>query len=298
MSSINPSLDQFLGDCRQRVNTSLQALLDRPQPSDKLREAMAYACLNGGKRLRPVLVYGAVSALEGEAGRADAAACAVELMHSYSLAHDDLPAMDDDDMRRGQPSLHKAYDEATAILVGDALQALAFECLGKAESLPAKRQLAMLQCLAEAVGAWGMVGGQSLDFEAVGQTGSDDALETLHRLKTGALIRASVLLGAMSTDHAGPESLASLGRYAEHIGLAFQVQDDILDETGDSAVLGKPRGSDQANNKPTYVSLLGLDGARKLAMELADQAVAELKDFPDGARYLRELARYIVSRGY
>ena len=202
-SALSPALERFLADSQQRVNSALQSLLDSPQPSDKLRQAMAYASLDGGKRVRPVLVYGAAAALGGELEDADAAACAVELIHSYSLAHDDLPAMDDDDLRRGKPSLHCAFDEATAILVGDALQSLAFRVLSQPNPrLEPGQQLAMVHCLAEAAGALGMVGGQSLDFEAVGQQAEGEQMETLHRLKTGALIRASVLLGAMSTSRA------------------------------------------------------------------------------------------------
>ena len=293
------ALEAFLAECQARVNGALNSLLDRPLPSDRLRQAMAYASLGGGKRIRPVLVYGAARALGGSPAAADAPAGAVELIHSYSLAHDDLPAMDDDDLRRGKPSLHRAFDEATAILVGDALQSLAFEVLSTpAAGLEPARQLAMVRCLSEAAGALGMVAGQSLDFEAVGQQTADSELETLHRLKTGALIRASVLLGAMSTGNVGDSALRRLDDYAACIGLAFQVQDDILDETAETDTLGKPRGSDSARNKPTYVSIHGLDGARRLAGELIERAVASLVSFPDDADRLRELATYIVNRSH
>lgn len=291
------ALDDFLSDCQTRVNRALESLLARPQPSEKLRRAMAYASLDGGKRIRPVLVYGAARALGGDLDDADAPACAVELIHSYSLAHDDLPAMDDDDLRRGKPSLHRAFDEATAVLVGDALQSLAFEALSApANNLDPGRQLAMVRCLSEASGALGMVGGQSLDFEAVGRQAAGGELEKLHRLKTGALIRASVLLGAQSTSGADETQLQRLGEYANCIGLAFQVQDDILDETAETDILGKPRGSDSARSKPTYVSLHGLDGARRLGGELIEQAIASLQPFAGGADRLRELAAYIISR--
>ncbi len=299
MTILPATLDQFMADSQQRVDLALRQTMQQSQPSDKLRQAMAYASLDGGKRLRPVLVYGAALALEGDLDQADAAACAVELIHCYSLAHDDLPAMDDDDLRRGKPSLHKAFDEATAILVGDGLQSLAFELLSTPrDSLPAAQQLAMVHCLSQAAGALGMVGGQSLDFEAVGRSADTSDLETLHRLKTGALISASVQLGALSARQPGANHLAMLGEYAANVGLAFQVHDDILDQTADTATLGKPQGSDAANNKPTYVALLGLEGARQRARELTDSAVASLQAFGPSADRLRELAVYITSRGH
>lgn len=299
MTAIPPTLAQFLTDCQQRVDLTLRQTLEQAQPSEKLRQAMLYASLDGGKRLRPVWVYGAAQALQGDLKQADAAACAVELIHCYSLAHDDLPAMDDDDLRRGKPSLHKAYDEATAILVGDGLQSLAFELLSATqEALSAEQQLAMVRCLSQAAGALGMVGGQSLDFEAVGQSADASDLETLHRLKTGALIRASVQLGALSCVSPGAREIEQLASYADNVGLAFQVQDDILDQTADTATLGKPQGSDAANNKPTYVDLLGLDGARNLAQQLTEQAISSLEQLGSGADRLRELATYITSRGH
>lgn len=299
MSSQQPSLAEFMASCQTRVNELMQQQLEATQPSDRLRKAMSYACLQGGKRLRPVLVYGAVAALEAPRSRGDMAACAVEFLHSYSLAHDDLPAMDDDDLRRGKPSLHCAFDEATAILAGDALQSLAFECLSKpGQELSASQCLEMLHCLSAAVGPRGMVGGQSLDFEAVGQASELTSLEALHRLKTGALIRASVMLGAMAAGCADANTLQRLGRYGEQLGLAFQVQDDILDHTGDTETLGKPQGSDRARDKPTYVSLLGVEAAQRLAGELINEAVAELRDFSAGANPLRELASYVVARNH
>jgi len=299
MSSDNESLTlkNFLGDCQFRVNQALKTLLDPPQPSDRLRQAMAYASLNGGKRVRPVLVYGAALALEGSLDQADPAACAVELIHSYSLAHDDLPAMDDDDLRRGKPSLHKAFDEATAILAGDALQGLAFRVLSiPSPEQPAAMQSAMVHCLAEAAGESGMVGGQALDLESVGRAAECSDLETVHRLKTGALIRASVVLGSLSAATGSPGQIQCLSNFADCIGLAFQVQDDILDETTDTKDLGKPRGSDHARDKPTYVNLLGLDGARRKAAQLTDQAIGNLDGFSASADRLRELAVYITSR--
>lgn len=259
---------------------------------------MAYATLGGGKRIRPVLVWAANLAVGGNEKQADNAACAVELIHSYSLAHDDLPAMDDDDLRRGKPSLHRAFDDATAILVGDALQALAFQCLAQQHGIAPDRQLEMIRCLAEAVGPAGMVGGQMLDFDGMGQSLSQAELEHLHRLKTGALIRASVLLGALANPDSSPEQLVALTEYAEAIGLAFQVQDDILDETGDTATLGKPQGSDSGLNKPTYVSLLGLQEARRLCSQLTATARASLANFPNTAEHLRDLADFLEQRGH
>ncbi|MDA1371082.1 MAG: polyprenyl synthetase family protein [Proteobacteria bacterium] len=290
-------LDSFLVQCQQRVNQSLTQHLDRDIPSKSLRTAMAYACLNGGKRIRPLLVYGSVQATGGDLACADNAACAVELIHSYSLVHDDLPSMDNDDLRRGKPSLHKAFDEATAILVGDALQSLAFQLLG--EPIPALdpgMQLKMVHVLAEAAGAAGMVSGQSLDFQGSGQKFNLTMLEAMHRSKTGALISASVKLGALSSPRSTAAQLEALGEYARNIGLAFQIQDDILDVTGDTKTLGKPQGSDQGLDKPTYVSLLGLEAARAKAVELSDKALNSLRAFSDLAAPLRELATYTVKR--
>jgi len=265
--------------------------------SPTLKEAMNYACLGGGKRIRPVLTYGSALAVGANLESADNAAAAVELIHCYSLVHDDLPAMDDDDLRRGKPTVHKAFDEATAILVGDALQSLAFQTLStEAGSLNAERRLAMVQLLSQASGATGMVGGQSLDFEAVGENITLQQLEAMHNLKTGALISCAVLLGGMSHNQTDDAQIAALSEYAKNIGLAFQVQDDILDEVSDTATLGKPQGSDREQNKPTYVSLLGLEAAKELTSELSGKAIAALEEFPESANQLRELASYIVKR--
>jgi geranylgeranyl pyrophosphate synthase len=262
---------------------------------------MRYACLGGGKRIRPILAYGSALAVGGELAAADNAAAAIELIHSYSLVHDDLPAMDDDDLRRGKPTLHKAFDEATAILVGDALQSLAFQILSAApvtqkNALGANNRLAMVQLLSKTAGATGMVGGQSLDFEAVGLTLNIQQLEQMHSLKTGALIRCAVLLGGLSCESTSDSQMTALEAYADNIGLAFQVQDDILDVVGDTSQLGKPQGSDSDKNKPTYVSALGLDEAKALANSLADKAKAALQEFPASADPLRELAAFVVSR--
>ncbi|UXJ53685.1 (2E,6E)-farnesyl diphosphate synthase [Pseudomonas citronellolis] len=285
--------------CQARVDAALETLFTPPREDlQRLYQAMRYSVVNGGKRVRPLLAYAACEALGGDPARADGAACAVELIHAYSLVHDDLPAMDDDDLRRGQPTTHIAFDEACAILAGDGLQALAFEVLAEARLNPqdAETRLAMVTALARAAGSAGMVGGQAIDLEAVGRKIDQAALETMHRHKTGALIEASVRLGALASGQADAERLEALARYAGAIGLAFQVQDDILDVESDTATLGKTQGKDQAHDKPTYPALLGLEAAKAYALALRDQALAALEGFGEGAEPLRELARYIVER--
>jgi len=290
---------QFLEAVRGRVTDTLQQLLQDKVPPGELREAMEYATLNGGKRIRPVLTYSAALAVNGDLEKADSAAAAVELIHCYSLVHDDLPAMDNDDLRRGKPTLHKAFDEATAILVGDGLQTLAFEILAEARhDSNSLAQLQMISSLAMAAGARGMVGGQAQDSAAVGKILSIKALQTMHRAKTGALITASIELGALTAAELPAQTLAVLRNFASHIGLAFQIQDDILDVTADTSILGKPQGSDANCDKPTFVSLLGLDGAREQAEDELHKALAVLKEFPDQASKLRELAGYIVNRAH
>ncbi|MCJ1881608.1 (2E,6E)-farnesyl diphosphate synthase [Pseudomonas nitroreducens] len=285
--------------CTARVDAALEKLFVAPREElTRIYAAMRYSVVNGGKRVRPLLAYAACEALGGDAERADGAACAVELIHAYSLVHDDLPAMDDDDLRRGQPTTHIAYDEACAILAGDGLQALAFEVIGNAKLNPqdAQTRLDMLMILARAAGSAGMVGGQAIDLESVGRRIDQAALETMHRHKTGALIEASVQLGALASGRANTDALEALRRYAEAVGLAFQVQDDILDVESDTATLGKTQGKDQAHDKPTYPALLGLDEAKAYALALRDQALAALEGFGDSAEPLRALARYIVER--
>ncbi|MNO80212.1 Farnesyl diphosphate synthase [compost metagenome] len=282
-----------------RVDAALEKLFTPPREElARIYQAMRYSVVNGGKRVRPLLAYAACEALGGDPARADGAACAVELIHAYSLVHDDLPAMDDDDLRRGQPTTHIAFDEACAILAGDGLQALAFEVLADAVRNPqdAETRLQMTLELARAAGSAGMVGGQAIDLEAVGRKIDQAALKTMHRHKTGALIEASVRLGALASGQAGAASLDALARYAQAIGLAFQVQDDILDVESDTATLGKTQGKDQAHDKPTYPALLGLDAAKAYALALRDQALAALECFDERAEPLRELARYIVER--
>jgi len=308
MASPNPSspseaapdvFETFARACAQRVNAALQKVLpDAGILPQRLHAAMRHATFNGGKRVRPLLVYATGQACGVALDILDPAACAVELIHSYSLVHDDLPAMDDDDIRRGQPTCHRAFDEATAILTGDALQSLAFEILARNGAAPdPQRQLEMIHTLAAASGSRGMAGGQALDIQAVGTTLSLPELENMHIHKTGALIRASVRLATLAAGV--PEPLAErLDHYAKSVGLAFQVQDDILDVVGDSATLGKTQGKDQATDKPTYTSLLGLEGARRQARRLIDEALESLSTMGPEADQLRHLARYVVRRGY
>ena len=285
--------------CQTRVDAALDALFQPPRPElERLYQAMRYSVMNGGKRVRPLLVYAACEALEGDIERADGAACAVELIHAYSLVHDDLPAMDDDDLRRGQPTTHKAFDEAAAILAGDALQSLAFEVLADRRRNPqdAEIRLQMIELLSQAAGPAGMVGGQAIDLGSVGVQLDQQALEVMHRHKTGALIEASVALGALASGSTDELARKALLQYARAIGLAFQVQDDILDVESDTATLGKTQGKDEADDKPTYPALLGLDAAKDYALELCDQALHVLRPFGNSAEPLRELARYIVER--
>lgn len=264
----------------------------------RLHEAMRYAVLGPGKRVRPVLVYATGEALGTDLDRLDSSAAAVEFIHAYSLVHDDLPAMDNDDLRRGRPTCHRAFDEATAILAGDALQALAFHALAHDRLLevPAERRIEMIALLADASGSLGMAGGQAIDLAAVGQKISLAQLENMHLHKTGALIRASIQLGFMAAGGTDPAAERALDVYARSIGLAFQVHDDILDVEGTTEVIGKPQGSDIDRDKPTYPNLLGMREAKATAQRLCDEALDSLAGFGDGAHTLRELARYIVGR--
>lgn len=265
---------------------------------NQLESAVAYALGAGGKRIRPCLVYAtaqAVSQPDSTCAALDHAACAIELIHTYSLLHDDLPAMDDDDLRRGKPTLHKVYDEATAILVGDALQARAFELAADAPGLSDKQKVRIIKVLARAAGTQGMVGGQFIDIAATGTDISLDHLQTMHTLKTGALIRAALLIGGVAAS-ATEEQLSALDQYGCHIGLAFQVVDDILDVEGDTQTLGKTRGKDGEASKPTYVKLLGLEGAKTEARRLQAAALQALEGFGESANHLRDLACFIVER--
>jgi len=284
---------------RKRADQALEKWLPTESTiPDRLHQAMRYAVLNGGKRIRPILTYAAGHAVGVPPANLDAPACAVELIHAYSLVHDDLPAMDDDDLRRGKPTCHKAFDEATAILAGDALQALAFHVLaqGLATNIPAEQRLDMLDTLAIASGSRGMAGGQAIDLAAVGKTLNVAELENMHVHKTGALIRASIKLGAFCQPDIDSDKLKKLDHYAKCIGLAFQIQDDILDVEGDTETLGKMQGADQALNKPTYPALLGMESARQMASELHQDALSSLKNLGEAANALRWLADYIIQR--
>src|SRR3569623_56045 len=261
----------------------------------RLHEAMRYAILDGGKRVRPLLVFAAGDLFDADPDMLRRAAAAVEMIHAYSLVHDDMPCMDDDELRRGKPTVHVKYDEATALLVGDALQSQAFLVLSEAEGDP-ERRLRMLRLLASAAGSAGMCGGQAIDLASVGITLSLAELEQMHRLKTGALLRASVLLGALCGKQLDEREQAALDQYANAIGLAFQVVDDVLDATEDSATLGKTAGKDAVDSKPTYVSILGLEQSRALAESICRDAHRSISIFGDKAQRLRELADLIVQR--
>lgn len=260
-----------------------------------LHEAMRYAALDGGKRVRPLLVYAAGQLFDAPQEALDRAAAAVEMIHAYSLVHDDMPCMDDDALRRGKPTVHVKYDEATALLVGDALQAQAFLVLSEGNT-SAETKLGLVRLLAHASGSVGMCGGQAIDLASVGLALTREQLEQMHRLKTGALLLASVLLGASCGKTLNPEEIAALNTYAAAIGLAFQVVDDVLDATADSATLGKTAGKDAADNKPTYVSLLGLPASQELARQLCREAHGALDSFGEKAQLLRDLADLIVQR--
>ncbi|MFN5009795.1 MAG: polyprenyl synthetase family protein [Gammaproteobacteria bacterium] len=290
-------------DWPTRIEQVLDRALTLPEAgSTRLREAMRYRALGGGKRLRPTLVYLAGTALGASPEALDDPAAAVELIHVYSLVHDDLPAMDDDDLRRGRPSCHRAFDEATAILAGDALQALAFELLAGrgGPALPdpaeAQRRLAMSRLLAQGIGTAGMAGGQAIDLEAVGRRLDLAALQDMHRRKTGALIETSVLMGAAAAGVFEGPVHAALREYGSAIGLAFQIQDDILDVTGTTASIGKIAGADAAHDKPTYTSLMGLEGARAEAAAQHARALAALAPLGPAGADLARLAGFVIGR--
>jgi len=279
----------------------IEQVLDTALPSadlapQTLHSAIRYSALGGGKRIRALLCYAAAEFSNTPIQIADAAACAVELIHAYSLVHDDMPCMDDDDLRRGKPSCHRQYSEATALLVGDALQSLAFEVLSQANLCEqADQQMSMLRMLAKASGSTGMAGGQAIDLSVVGKPLTQTELETMHHLKTGALIQAAALLGAIGGTK---EQIATLQTYAFNIGLAFQVIDDILDAEADTHTLGKTAGKDANSNKPTYVTILGLAPAKRHAEQLYKNAIAALAPFADNAQRLRELANFMMQRSF
>lgn len=295
------ALKEYLASTQNRVEKAL----DNRLPAEnilpkKLHQAMRYTVLEGGKRMRPLLTYATGKALGLSDDILDGPACAVELIHVYSLIHDDLPAMDDDDLRRGKATCHIAYDEATAILTGDALQALAYELLANDPTIKvdAKSRLKMITTLTKASGSQGMVGGQAIDLESVGTQLTLPELENMHIHKTGALIRASVNMAALAKADIDPAVAKKLDHYAKCIGLSFQVKDDILDEESDTATLGKTQGKDQENDKPTYPALLGLAGAKQKAQELHEQAIESLSNFGPEADLLRDLSLYIIQRDH
>ena len=300
-SQSSHAFESILHDYQARVD---KAILERLPSSDSattaLPVAMKYAVTNGGKRVRPVLAYATGKALGISLERLDTPACALEMLHAYSLVHDDLPAMDDDDLRRGKPTCHKAFDEAIAILAGDALQALAFTvlALNPDPQLSSEAKLRMIQELGSASGAEGMAAGQAIDLEAVGQKLSLGQLENMHRHKTGALIKASVMLPALMQAEPDAQVRLRLDEYAGAVGLSFQIVDDILDVVSDTETLGKTQGADIALDKPTYPSLLGLDGARAHAMTMHQKALSALDGLGSNFDELRMLSSYIVERTY
>lgn len=290
----------WMGAVQRRTESALAAVLpDAALAPAGLHSAMRYAVLEGGKRVRALLVHAGGAIVGADPARLDRAACAVELIHAYSLVHDDLPCMDNDVLRRGKPTVHVEFGEATALLTGDALQTLAFQVLtDAADPKDAAAQLAMIGLLAKASGSRGMAGGQAIDLDSVGKELGREELEFMHIHKTGALIRASVRLGAMCGEHCPPETLDRLDRYGKLIGLLFQVVDDILDADSDTATLGKTAGKDAEHDKPTYVSLLGMSEARALADTLLADAQSAIAPLGDGSARLAELADFIVHRKY
>lgn len=293
------ALCPVLGEWRLRVDAALADRLPPVgEPPERLRAAMRYAVLGGGKRVRPALCYATASMLQVPLEWVDEAACAVEIIHAYSLVHDDLPAMDDDDLRRGRPTTHRAFDEATAILAGDALQCLAFEllCRNRPAGPTETQQLRQIRTLSRACGFLGMAGGQALDLAATAVAIDESRLETIHRLKTGALISAAVGLAADLALPAEDPDYQRLDRFSAALGLAFQVRDDILDITTETAVLGKRQGADVAHHKATYPALLGLSGAQRKAQDLHRQALAELTPFGAAAAPLHDLAEELLTR--
>lgn len=295
----NENFEEFLQYCQQRIEKKLGSVLtEYNDSSSRLHEAISYSVLSGGKRLRPTLAYAAAEALGGITKDTDLVSMSVEFIHTYSLIHDDLPSMDNDSLRRNKPTCHIVFGEALAILAGDALQTMAFQQLTKLNRVKPELSLRLIACLADAAGERGMVKGQAIDITSVNQELTLEKMQLMHRNKTGAMIRASIIMGALSTGRATPLHLKALDNYGSSIGLAFQIQDDILDVIGDTKVIGKEAGSDQALNKATYVKLLGLSGAKEKTLELHESAVNALMIFDDGAKQLRAIADYIISRKF
>jgi geranylgeranyl pyrophosphate synthase len=286
---------------RLRMEQALAARLPLPDTvPTRLHEAMRYSVLGGGKRIRPALLFATARALGLSEDEVEAAACAIELVHVYSLVHDDLPAMDNDDLRRGRPTCHKAYDEATALLVGDALQPLAFQLLAGDPALPAAPaiRLRLIDVLAQAIGTFGMAGGQAIDLAVQGMRLDIDQVEDMHARKTGAVIRASVLMAAECAPSLDATLYTALTRFATAVGLAFQIQDDLLDVTGDASVLGKATGADSERAKPTHPAVIGIQASRQRVRLLHSQAINSLAPFGDRAESLRSLAHWLLSRQY
>jgi farnesyl diphosphate synthase len=295
-----PDFQHWTGIHLRRTEARLQAVLPSAEVApQRLHQAMRYAALGGGKRVRPLLAFAAGEVAQADVDRVTMAGVAVELIHAYSLVHDDLPCMDDDVLRRGKPTCHVEFDEATALLAGDALQSLAFQVIAESGLADSREvQLEMVRMLAAASGSRGMAGGQAIDLAAVGRTLSLPELEFMHIHKTGAIIRAATVLGARCSNRLDAAQLAQLDRYAKCIGLAFQVVDDVLDTEASTATLGKTAGKDAEHNKPTYVSLMSVTDAKRFADELRCEALAALADFGDAALRLRQIADFIVLRKF
>jgi geranylgeranyl pyrophosphate synthase len=292
-------LDQLLHSYTQQVDAQLELIIPQAAgPASKLYKAMRYSVFNGGKRVRPALCFAAADAIGASNSNTAKVAAAVEMIHAYSLIHDDLPAMDDDDLRRGVPTCHIKFDEATAILAGDGLQSLAFKQLTELADLPASINLKLIAILSDLAGCNGMVSGQAVDLASTGKQLSADELDYMHNHKTGALIEASVVMGALATHQATDTQIEALKQYARAIGLAFQIQDDILDVESSTEELGKSQGSDSANDKATYTSILGLEKARSEAERLHQNSVDALSIFSASADPLRALAKFIVHRSF
>jgi geranylgeranyl pyrophosphate synthase len=292
-------LDQLLHSYTQQVDVQLELIIPQAAgPASKLYKAMRYSVFNGGKRVRPALCFAAADAIGASNSNTAKVAAAVEMIHAYSLIHDDLPAMDDDDLRRGVPTCHIKFDEATAILAGDGLQSLAFKQLTELADLPASINLKLIAILSDLAGCNGMATGQAIDLASTGKQLSADELDYMHNHKTGALIEASVVMGALATDQATNDQIEALKQYARAIGLAFQIQDDILDVESSTEELGKSQGSDSANDKATYTSILGIEKARSEAERLYQTSIDALSIFSASADPLRALAKFIVHRSF
>jgi geranylgeranyl pyrophosphate synthase len=300
-SSAQDAFGAQLESWRVRMEHALAARLPAPTTVPaRLHEAMRYSVLGGGKRIRPALLFATARTLGLTEDQVEAAACAIELIHVYSLVHDDLPAMDDDDLRRGRPTCHKAFDEATAILVGDALQPLAFQLLARDSALPASPaiRIRLVDMLSEASGTFGMAGGQAIDLAVQGQQPNIEQVEDMHARKTGAVIRASVLMAAECVPQLDAHLYAGLNDFAAAIGLAFQIQDDLLDVLGDVSILGKATGADRERDKPTHPSIIGIEASQERVNLLHREALDALEPFGDSAAPLRSMANWLLSRRY